>query len=151
MVEMKANALEMHQKFFRNVEDLEKKYFEGVRSVASDLIDRHSNNLLPPDFLDDDALTLVIDRETCLQIVQSSHESHLGRIMKREYDATSMETKRYQEMISTYTNDERRRNRDRILQIHDFATSNKERLALFQNNEDDEAYEDDDVHMGTKQ
>lgn len=146
LVEMKSQAMDMQQIFFRNVEELEKKYYESVRSVASDLIDRQSSNLLPPDFLDDDALTLVIDREACLQIVQSSHESHLGRIMKREYEATTLVTKRYHEIVSKYTKEERQRNRDRILQIHEFSTSNKERLAVFHNNDDEDGYEDDELH-----
>jgi hypothetical protein len=144
MVEMKAQSLDMQQSFFRNVEELEKKYYEGVRAVALDLIERQSNNLLPADFLDDDALTLVIDKEACLLVVLSSHESHLGRILKREDESRNTETKRYQDMIAKYTYEERRRNRDRILQVHDFSHTNKEKLAAFHSNEEDEGYDDEE-------
>lgn len=143
--EMKASTLEAQQAFFRSIEELEKKYYEGVKGVAVDLIERQSNNILTADFLDDDALTLIIDAEACMLVIQSSYETHLGRIMKREDEARNGENKRYTTLVDKYTNDERKRNRDRILEIHEFSTTNRSRILAYRNDDDDDGEYEDEI------
>ena len=95
-------------------------------------------------YLDDDAMALVMDRDVCLSTLSASHDMHIGKILKREDEARVQETKRYQDCISSHTNTERARNRDRILQIHDLCRSTKASLsALLSMDDDDGGYDDD--------
>eukprot|EP01038_Epipyxis_sp_PR26KG_P009955 gene9955-13388_t len=118
--DLKNEALESQQLFFRSVEDLEEKFSSNVRAVATDLIDRLAREELPEDYLDDEAMSLVVDKDTCMGVLSASHDMHIGRILKREDEARGAETKRFQEKMAKYMSEESARNRDRILQIHDF-------------------------------
>lgn len=146
LVEMKALALEMQTAFFRSIEELEDKFSGQVKAVAIDLIDRLSREELAEDYLDDEAMSLVVDKDSCMGILSASHDLHVGRILKREDEARFNENKRYQEAIASYSNDERKRNRDRILQIHEFSVSNANRLNALTNVDDDDAFEEEEAH-----
>lgn len=90
-------------------------------------------------------MSLVVDRDTCMGIIGSSHDLHIGRILKRDDDARNTESKRYQELINSSRTIERSRNRSRILQIHDFNRSAKHALNLLLALDDDGEYDDDNV------
>ena len=144
MNEMKNSSLEMQQLFFRAVEDLEDKFSSNVRAVAMDLIDRLTKEELAEDYLDDDAMSLVVDKDGCMGTLSGSHDMHIGKILKREDEARALETKRYQDLVAGYNNAERARNRDRILQIHDLCRSTKASLsAMLSMEEEDGGYEED--------
>lgn len=143
LTELKTEALEAQQLFFRSVEDLEERFSSGVRAVATDLIDRLAREELAEDFLDDEAMSLVVDKDTCMGVLSASHDMHIGRILKREDEARGIETKRFQQKMSFVVNEEASRNRDRILQIHEFNKVSQASLhALLSNDED----EDEDDH-----
>ncbi len=142
--DMKNEALESQQLFFRSIEDLEEKFSTGVKGVAQDLIDRLAREELAEDYLDDEAMGLVMDKETCMGVVSASHDMHIGRILKREDEARGSEMRRFQERMSKYFGEESARNRDRILQIHDFSRSSKASLHALLSNDDDEGFDDDD-------
>ena len=114
-----------------------------IRAVATDLIDRLSREELAEDYLDEDAMSLVVDRDTCMGIIGSSHDLHIGRILKRDDDARNTEGKRYLELIGGARNVERARNRSRILQIHDFSRSSRHALNLLLALDEDGEYDDD--------
>jgi hypothetical protein len=143
--DMKNEALESQQVFFRSVEELEEKFSIGIKSVGQDLIDRMAREELAEDYLDDEAMSLVMDKETCMGVVSASHDMHIGRILKREDESRGAELKRFQERMSHYMGEESARNRDRILQIHDFSRSSKSSLHALLSNDDDEGYDDEDV------
>ena len=144
MNEMKNLSLEAQQLFFRAVEDLEDKFSSNVRAVAMDLIDRLTKEELAEDYLDDEAMSLVVDKDACMTTLSGSHDMHIGKILKREDEARALETKRYQELVAGYNNGERTRNRDRILQIHELCRSTKANLsALLSMEEEDGGFEDD--------
>ena len=144
--ELKGEALEAQQLFFRVVEDLEEKFSSNMKAVATDLMDRLGREELAEDYLDDEAMGLVIDKEICMGVLTASHDMHIGRILKKEDEARGLETKRFQLLINKYQSDENFRNRDRILQIHDFSRSSKSVLLSLLSNDDEEGYDDDDHH-----
>lgn len=145
MVEAKAQALEMQQVFFRQVEEIEEKISASTKAIASDLIDRFGREELAEDYLDDEAMGLVVDKDTCTVVLSSSHDLHVGRILKREDEARGIENRRYQELISVRMTRESARNRDRVLQIHEFSNSMKKTLNSLQSVDEDDNYEDDEV------
>ncbi len=126
---------------------LEDKFSTGVKAVATDLIERLAREELAEDYLDDEAMSLVIDKDICLGVLSSSHDLHVGRILKKEDDARSSETKRYQEIINSYSSEERKRNRERSIQIHEFSRSNAARISALLSVDDDDAYEEDDLQQ----
>jgi hypothetical protein len=142
--ELKTDALEGQQVFFRSVEDLEEKFSVGVRGVAQDLIDRLAREELAEDYLDDEAMSLVVDKDTCMGVVSASHDMHIGRILKREDEARGLELKRFQQAMSSASNEEAHRNRDRILQIHDFNRTMKSSLHALLFADDDELLDDEE-------
>jgi hypothetical protein len=117
--------------------------FADIRAVATDLIDRLSREELAEDYLDEEAMALVVDRDTCMGIIGASHDMHIGRILKRDDDARNTEGKRYLELINGARNIERARNRSRILQIHDFCRGAKHALNALLSLDDDDLYDDD--------
>ena len=139
LVEAKAAALETQQLFFRSVEEQEDKFSIGVRGVITDLMERLAREELAEDFLDDGGMSLLLDKETTMGIVGSSHDMHLSRILKREDEARNAETKRYQETVHGNMNAEKARNRNRVLEIHEYCRSCKVNIsALLLAEEDDE-------------
>jgi Leucine-rich repeat (LRR) protein len=141
--ELKNQCLEMQQFFFRGVEELEDRFSSNVRGVTTDLIDRLTKEELAEDYLDDEAMALVVDKDSCMQTLSGSHDLHIGKILKREDEARATETKRYQEMVLKYTTAEKARNRDRILQIHDFCKSASSSLTKLLALEEEDGYDDE--------
>lgn len=89
---------------------------------------------------------LVVDKETCMSVLTSSHDMHISRILKREDEARGLELKRFQERIAKYKDEESARNRDRVLQVHEFSRVGKASLhALLASDEDADFDEDDHV------
>lgn len=141
--ELKNQCLEMQQYFFRAVEELEDKFSTNTRLVTTDLIDRLTKEELAEDYLDDEAMALVVDKDSCMSTLSGSHDMHIGKILKREDEARVIETKRYQEIIAKYTISEKERNRDRILQIHDFCKSATSSLTKLLALEEEDGYDDE--------
>ena len=143
MNDAKNMSLEMQQLFFRAVEELEDKYSTNVRAVAMDLIDRLSKEELAEDYLDDDAMALVVDKDSSMSTLSGSHDMHIGKILKREDEARATENRRYQELLSNFLTSEKSRNRDRILQIHDFTRSSTQALNKILALEEEDGYDDE--------
>lgn len=146
--ELKNIAHESQQLFFRNIEDHEDKFSTQIRIIAMDLIDRVAREELADDYLDDEGMSLVLDKDTCMAVISASHEMHIGRILKREDEARGTETRRYQELIGNHTSKERSRNRNRILEIHEFSNTSKSSLAALLSLDDDEGFEEEDIQHG---
>lgn len=147
--EMKNETLEAQQLFFRSIEELEEKFSTSLRAVAMDLIDRFARDELDQEYFDDDeAMSLVVDKDSCMSVLTSSHDLHVGRIQKKEDEARSTEMKRFQETMSHYLGEESGRNRDRVLQVHDFSRHGKASLHALLAAEDDDGFDDDDHLVG---
>jgi hypothetical protein len=142
VAELKAEALEMQGGFFRAVEKMEEDFAVNVKSVAIDLIERLAREELAEDYLDDEAMTLVQDREACMAVISASHDLHVGRILKREDEARALETRKCQDVVVNSNIFEKTRNRDHILQIHEFYSASKYQLSSLLSSEDDEGEDD---------
>jgi hypothetical protein len=149
--ELKNESLESQQLFFRSIEELEEKFCLGLKGVATDLIDRLAREELAEDYLDDEAMSLVMDKDTCMTVLSASHDLHIGRILKKEDEARGSEMKRFQELLSKYANEESARNRNRILQVHDFSRNGKTTLHALLSSDDDEGFEEDEIQHGSMQ
>jgi len=145
--DMKNEVLEAQQFFFRAIEDLEEKFTTGIKAVAIDLIDRLAREELAEDYLDDEAMSLVMDKDSCMSVLSQSHDVHIGRILKKEDEARNYEMKKFQSLIANYSNEESIRNRDRILQIYDLSRSSKSSLVALLSTEDDDEYNDEEQHL----
>jgi hypothetical protein len=143
MNDAKNLSLEMQQVFFRAVEELEDKYSTNVRAVAMDLIDRLAKEELAEDYLDDEAMALVVDKDSSMSTLSGSHDMHIGKILKREDEARATENRRYQDLLSNFLSSEKARNRDRILQIHDFTRSSTQALNKILALEEEDGYDDE--------
>jgi hypothetical protein len=142
--DMKNEVLESQQFFFRAIEDLEEKFTTGIKAVAIDLIDRLAREELAEDYLDDEAMSLVMDKDSCMGVLSQSHDLHIGRILKKEDESRNFEMKRFQTLIANYQNEESIRNRDRILQIYELSRTSKSSLIALLSNDDDDGYDDDE-------
>jgi len=138
MTEMKTAALETQGGFFRAIEKMEEDFAANMKSVAVDLIERLAREELAEDYLDDEAMGMVQDREACMNVITASHDLHVGKILKREDEARALETRNCQELIQSSNFFERARNRDHVLQIHEFSASTKHQLNSFLSIDDDE-------------
>lgn len=146
LAELKLLALEAQTTFFRAIEEFEEKFSNGVRAVAQDLMDRLAREELSEDFLDDDAMVLITDRESCMQVFSASHDMHIGRILKKEDHAKNTENRRFVEDVQKYVQEENERNRDRVLQIHDFSQATQVSLQALLLEEDEDGDEEEIVH-----
>lgn len=138
LAEAKTAALEIQQLFFRAVEEQEDKFSVNVRGVVTDLMERLAREEIAEDFLDDFAMSLLLDKESTMGIVGSSHDMHLSRILKREDEARNTETKRFQECVHGHMNAEKVRNRNRVLEIHDYCRAAKVNISALLINEDED-------------
>ena len=50
--------------------------------------------------LNEEAMLLVSDKDVCLGLVSTSRELHIGRVLKKEDEARSLELKRTQDLIT---------------------------------------------------
>lgn len=144
LTEFKIVSLECQTGFFRNIEELEEKFSTGSKAVAQDLMDRLAREELAEDFMDDEAMMLITDRESCMQLFSASHDMHIGRILNREDQAKAAENRKFVEDVARYTKEENIRNRDRILQIHEFARLSRISLLALLSEDDDEGGDFDD-------
>jgi hypothetical protein len=138
----KVAVLEMQGIFFRAVEKMEEDFANNMKAVAIDLIERLAREELTEDYLDDEAMGLVQDREACMTVISASHDMHVGRILKREDEARALETKRAQDIVNQSNERERARNRDHVLQIHEFSKSSRNNLSTLLGGDDDEEGDD---------
>jgi hypothetical protein len=116
-----------------------------MRAVTNDLMERQAKEELAEDYLDEEAMSLVVDKEACLLTLSGSHDMHIGKILKREDEARAGETKKYQDSLTSLNAHERTRNRDRILQIHEFVKGIKDKFDEILSADEEEGYDDDIV------
>jgi hypothetical protein len=125
-------------------QEQEEKFSNNVRSTVTDLIDKQMREELAEDFLSDEALALVTDKEVCGALVGASRDLHIGRLLKKEDEARNIETKRTQDLVLSYTSGEQTRNRDRVLQIHEFYRSTKMSLTQLLATDDDDGFDEEE-------
>ena len=93
--DMKNSTLELQTTVFRAVEKMEDDLFQDTAALITDLMGRLAREELAEDYLDDEAMTLLMDRESCMGVLGLSHDMHIGRLLKMEDQARNQETKTY--------------------------------------------------------
>jgi len=145
--EIKNVALDAQQGFFREIEALEDGFSKSLVFLALEIIEKLAREELAEDYLDEEGQVLVNDKDACMAVISASHDMHIGRILKREDEARGTETKRFQEIVGSHTSSERARNRNRVLEIHEFSNVSKSSLAALLFDEED-GFEDDEPAVG---
>jgi hypothetical protein len=138
--DLKDATLEMQRKFFPAVVDLEKDFNLQIRKQMIEEIDsfQRGDQVTIDRYLSTEAGNLIVDKELCMNLIQSLHEKHTSLIATREDQANELEKKRFQEIVGLAKSTERQRNRNRVLEIHEFGKTSQSYLISLQHLIDDE-------------
>lgn len=120
--EVKLACLEGQQGYFRQLEEHENNYTRDLMQLVNELLEKAAKEELGVE-LDDDAFTLLADRDTCINTVTGSHDIHVGKLFKVEDEAKSKEDNNCKATITHYRDEEHTRNRNRVLEISKFKQS----------------------------
>eukprot|EP00903_Cladosiphon_okamuranus_P006381 g6246.t1 len=126
--EFKNHCFEMQHNFFRAVEEHEEGYFNSVAQLAQDMLEKVAKNELPED-VPDELSNLLIDRDTCMNVVVGSHDIHVGKLLGREDETRAAEIRAMTDIIENRRREERTRNRNRMLELRDFVETNNRQIA----------------------
>jgi hypothetical protein len=83
---------------------MEDNFSQNIITLINDLMGRLAREELAEDYLDDEAMTLLMDKETCMGIVSLSHDMHIGKILKHEDEARNSEIKRFTHDVQVSSN-----------------------------------------------
>eukprot|EP00742_Colponemidia_sp_Colp-10_P002037 GILJ01002175.1.p1 GENE.GILJ01002175.1~~GILJ01002175.1.p1 ORF type:complete len:594 (+),score=122.23 GILJ01002175.1:50-1783(+) len=128
--DIKNSVLDVIYNEFRMLEELENNFSEAVKKVATDALDRFTNEAVTADAeeLTDDALALLHDRDQLFQAVSNSHENHIGKILSAEDAMREQEQQEFTLLVQDLQNKEFERNRERVLEVHRFTERTKQDL-----------------------
>jgi hypothetical protein len=114
--ELRNASVDSHQTYFRSIEELEDSFSEALTNLVTELLEKASNEVLPPD-LSDEAINLLHDRDTVLNHVVGSHDIHVGKLLSKEEEDRSKELEAYNSVIKRERQVEYDRNRHRAMEI----------------------------------
>ncbi|CAM9309546.1 unnamed protein product [Scytosiphon promiscuus] len=143
--EFKNHCFEMQHNFFRAVEEHEEGYFNSLAQLAQDMLEKVAKNELPDD-VPDELSNLLIDRDTCMNIVVGSHDIHVGKLLGREDETRAAEARAMSDIIDNRQRDElRKRNTQTTPPLRDFFETNKRQIAELMSSKLLEDYDDGDM------
>ena len=140
--EYKLTILDCQNLYFRSLEENEKKFSNYIKSMCLDLIERAAKE----DFMDDadsdkideEAFSLLMDRDVCLQCIGSCQELHVSKILKLEDIVRNNVIKSTTEEIALAKKEQHLRNRNRVLDIRNYSKACKAQIDVFLSVEDDD-------------
>lgn len=140
--EYKLIILDCQNTYFRSLEENEKNFSSYIKSMSLDLIERVARE----DFLDDaesdkideEAFSLLMDRDICMQCIGSCQELHISKILKLEDLVRNNVIKSTIEEIATAKTEQHLRNRNRVLEIRNYSKTCKSQIDVFLSIEDDD-------------
>eukprot|EP01029_Cantina_marsupialis_P000265 TRINITY_DN10232_c0_g2_i1.p1 TRINITY_DN10232_c0_g2~~TRINITY_DN10232_c0_g2_i1.p1 ORF type:complete len:519 (-),score=168.84 TRINITY_DN10232_c0_g2_i1:120-1676(-) len=137
--DMKSEALDTLQNYFRAIENLEQGYFESVEGLVEELNRKMGDNSIN---LSEEAKDLLSDRDEVNNSINSSHDTHVGKILAQEDDMRDRESARFDGIFKKINTSERHRNRQRVAEIQALLTRNRMEIDAAEPkidlNEDDE-------------
>ena len=110
--------------YFTQIRDLENSFFEAVTVQSMQLIENYNSGELELE-MEDDAMSLLQDKDTLLNSVQGMHDSHTSMIDGMEDKLVTAETRNADEKAALNVQWERKRNRSRISEISGLHSRNK--------------------------
>ncbi|EDO38071.1 predicted protein [Nematostella vectensis] len=108
---------DMVTSFVENLRDLENIHNERVSDIAVVTLEKLMKNELEED-LPDDLRMLFVDKDTIMNAVSASHDTHLLKIDNKEDDIVTRANTTMQTLIENIHSDEIKRNRDRVAEIN---------------------------------
>ena len=117
--EIKQACLDGQQNYFRLVEEHENNYTRDLMQLVNELLEKAIKEELPED-LPDEASSLLIDRDACMNAITGSHDIHVGRLYRREDEAKHNEELLFKQALKKYRDEEHNRSRNRIMEIKSY-------------------------------
>jgi len=140
--ELRNQCLDVQGNYFRAVEEAEENYFASLTLLANELLEKAGKDELPED-MSDEAASLLVDRDSLINCVASSHDIHVSKLFSSEELTGSKERTKFMVMVSTYTDDAQRRNRSRVMELYNFVQDSKKEIFTRMN---DSVVEDDEYN-----
>ncbi len=81
--DQRAANTDLMERYFRAAENAEEVYFEAVMACVHELLEQFGNDKLP-DEITDECRGLLADREVLLNSVNTSHDTHLSKLLTVE-------------------------------------------------------------------
>lgn len=117
MADLVTAFVEHVQGLMTQLRDLENAHHEKVSDIAVVTLEKLMKNELEED-LPDDLRMLFVDKDTIMNAVSASHDTHLLKIDNKEDDMLTRATTRMQTLNEKIHNDEVLRNRKRVSEIN---------------------------------
>lgn len=117
MADLVTAFVEQVQGLMTQLRDLENAHHEKVSDIAVVTLEKLMKNELEED-LPDDLRMLFVDKDTIMNAVSASHDTHLLKIDNKEDDVLTRATTRMQSLNEKIHNDEVVRNRNRVAEIN---------------------------------
>lgn len=117
MADLVTAFIEQVQGLMTQLRDMENIHHEKVSDIAVVTLEKLMKNELEED-LPDDLRMLFVDKDTIMNAVSASHDTHLLKIDNKEDDILTRATTRMQSLNEKIHNDEVSRNRSRVAEIN---------------------------------
>ncbi|KAM9457420.1 dynein regulatory complex subunit 3 [Clarias gariepinus] len=127
ITEMVGGFTEFVQGIFAQCRDLENQHHENVLEIAMETLDKVSKNELK-EALPEDVLLLFVDKDTMINAVSASHDTHLLKIDNREDELLTRINSWKSELMKSLHDDKVKRNRKRISEIHQYVNYARDQL-----------------------
>ncbi|XP_050929674.1 LOW QUALITY PROTEIN: dynein regulatory complex subunit 3 [Lates calcarifer] len=129
--DMVGNFSETVQGIFAQCRDLEDNYHQKVREIAVATLDKVAKDNLDED-MTDDIITLFTDKDTVMDVLATSHDNHLLKINDRETQLVTRVNAWKVALIKGIQDEELKRSRMRIADIHRYVDHVREQLEELQ-------------------
>ncbi|XP_072549690.1 dynein regulatory complex subunit 3 isoform X1 [Salminus brasiliensis] len=125
--DMVGGFTEYVQGIFAQCRDLENHHHEKLLEIAVATLERVAKNELEED-LPDDVRLLFVDKDTVVNAVSASHDTHLLKIDNREDELITRINSWMTALIKSVQDEEIERNRKRISEIHNYIDHVRDQL-----------------------
>ncbi|XP_062308146.1 dynein regulatory complex subunit 3 isoform X1 [Osmerus eperlanus] len=119
ITDMVAGFVEIVQGIFAQCRDLENHHHEKLLEIAVATLERVAKNELEED-MPYDVRMLFVDKDTVINAVSASHDTHLLKIDNREDELVTRINNWMGSLMKSIQDEEVKRNRKRISEIHNY-------------------------------
>ncbi|XP_010872711.2 dynein regulatory complex subunit 3 isoform X4 [Esox lucius] len=128
ILDMVAGFVEVVQGIFAQCRDLENHHHEKLLEIAVATLEQVAKNELEED-MPDDVRMLFVDKDTVINAVSASHDTHLLKIDNREDELVTRVNSWISALIKSIQDKEVKRNRKRIAEIHNYIDYVRDQLS----------------------
>lgn len=131
--DMVVTFVENVQEFINQLRELEMAHHEKLSEIATVTLEKLQKNELEEE-MTEEVKMLLVDKDTVMNAVSSSHDAHTFRIDGKEDDIVTRIHGYVQLLMGTIHNDEIKRNRARVVEINNLLDHYREELETFESN-----------------